>query len=155
MVILACHSSKGHLCGPSASRTRTRAHWKCHHYHSRLCTSVCVCLSGCTLNHFIVFCSISSCFLHFPPSSVRCFFVFLLLLTTASPPPPPSALTRQAVNIYMYWNPTNRSLSISASHWRGSLTFPALSVIGSFSFFFQLIFIIYMISVSKNRCSDF
>lgn len=134
MVILACHSSKGHRCGPSASRTQQLAHCKCHHYRSVLCMSarVCVCLSVCMLNYFPVFCPIHPCFLLFSLSFSMCLLVFLtFFLSIKIHSPPPTVLTSQAVNIYMYWNPIDRSMSISVSHWQRSVTFPARSVIGS------------------------
>lgn len=52
MVILACHSSKGHLCGPSASCTQPQTHCKCHHYrsvHEFVCVCLCVKVLSCFL----------------------------------------------------------------------------------------------------------
>lgn len=94
----------------------------------------CVCMSQC------VHVELLSCFLPNPSLFLAFFSEFLHVSTRLSDflfvhknslSPPPTVLTSQAVNIYMYWNPIDRSMSISVSHWQRSVTFPAHSVIGS------------------------
>lgn len=140
MVIFACHSSKGHLCGPSASRTQPHtlqmsplSQWGC------ACARVSVCACWIT---FPVFCSIRSHFLlFFPPSSIFYLFIFFVFLSVLKIHArlPLSVSTRQAVNIYMYWNYADRSLAISVSYWQGSVTFPALPLCNWLFFFFQAV----------------
>ncbi len=115
---------------------------------SLLC--MCVCLSVCMLNYFPVFCPISPCFLLFSPR-LSAFLSFSMSL--AFPLSCPHCIDWLGCK-YLHLLKPQGSISVHFCLTLTRISFQALSVIGSLSFFFQTLFIIYIVCVS-NHSSNF